>query len=804
MSSYYFSASPEKRIISSGKQFLLNQVLCFIKKHRIKATILAILLIAYYFCLPDPLFRTPTSTVIESRNGALLGARIAEDGQWRFPETDSVPKKFEQCILHFEDAYFYTHPGFNPISIGKALVRNIRAGNVVRGGSTLTQQVIRLSRKGKKRTYFEKVLEIILATRLELRHSKKDILRLYASQAPFGSNVVGLDVAAWRYFGVQPHQLSWAESATLAVLPNAPSLVYPGKNQEKLRIKRNRLLHKLREAKLIDSTTYQLSIAEPLPQKPFPLPRTAPHLLQRMAREHPGQKVRTSIDPALQDRVNTIVKQHHEILKQNEVYNAAVLVMDVHTRQVLAYTGNTPTDKKHQKDVDIINAPRSTGSIMKPFLYAAMLDAGELLPNTLVPDIPTRISSYTPENFNPEYDGAVPAGSALTRSLNIPFVRMLQDYGLERFRDKLQAFRLRDIDRPADYYGLTLILGGAESNLWDLCKTYASLASTVNHFHETSSEYYTGEFAEPVLKANEKAGFGTVSRQKTVFDAGSIFLTFQAMRELNRPEGNEAWQYFDSTKKIAWKTGTSFGNRDAWAIGATKDYVIGVWAGNADGEGRPGLTGVTAAAPILFDVFDALPSSSWFDMPYDELVEAEVCRNSGYLASPLCPKTTAWIPHSGQRTGPCPYHHLVHLDSKRQYRVNTSCTPVTDIIAEPWFTLPPLMEHYYKNNHANYKSLPPFRADCFTDGPVAMDFIYPREDQDVILPKNFEGTTNELVVKVAHSKPGTTVFWYVDDRFLGQTRTFHEMAIIPREGKHLITVIDEFGNEIKRTVRVKK
>ncbi|UGU17607.1 penicillin-binding protein 1C [Sinomicrobium kalidii] len=782
----------------------MNRALSFIKKHRIKTILLVILLIAYYLCLPEPLFNTPTSTVIESRNGELLGARIAKDGQWRFPETDSVPEKFEQCILYFEDAYFYSHPGFNPVSIGKALLRNVRAGRVVRGGSTLTQQVIRLSRKGKRRTYLEKVVEIVLATRLELRYSKAEILNLYASHAPFGSNVVGLDVAAWRYFGVQPHQLSWAESATLAVLPNAPGLIYPGKNQEKLRTKRNRLLGKLLKEKVLDSTTYRLAIAEPLPQKPFPLPQTAPHLLQRIARKHAGEKVRTTVHPELQARVNTIVRQHYEILKQNKVHNAAVMVMDVHTRQVLAYTGNTPTDRKHQKDVDIISAPRSTGSIMKPFLYAAMLDAGELLPNSLVPDIPTQISGYTPENFDPEYDGAVAAGHALTRSLNIPFVRMLQEYGLERFRDKLKTFHLRDIDKPADYYGLTLILGGAESNLWDLCKTYASLASTINHFHETSSEYYTDEFTEPILTMGEKADFGTVSHQKTIFDAGSIFLTFNAMQQLNRPEGNEAWQYFDSSKKIAWKTGTSFGNRDAWAIGVTKDYVVGVWAGNADGEGRPGLTGVTAAAPVLFDVFDALPSSSWFATPFDALTEAKVCGSSGYLATPICPEKKVWIPHAGRHTKPCPYHHLIHLDNKRQYRVNTSCTPVTDIITEPWFTLPPLMEYYYKNSHSNYKIMPPFRADCFTEGPVVMDFIYPEEGRAVVLPKNFKGTTNELIVKVAHSKPGTTIFWYVDDHFLGQTRNFHEMAILPGEGKHRITVIDEFGNEIKRNIQIRK
>ena len=249
---------------------LKNKFLNFIRKHPKKTIVFVILVIAYYFCLPKQLFNTPTSTVVESRQGNLLGAKIADDGQWRFPVIDSVPSKFEISVLQFEDAYFYDHFGFNPVSMVKAIGANISAGKTVRGGSTITQQVIRLSRK-EQRSYFEKAIELILATRLEFRHSKKDILKLYASHAPFGGNVVGLDVAAWRYFGLQPHQLSWAESATLAVLPNAPSLIYPGKNQQKLLDKRNRLLKKLLTEKYIDSTTYTLALLEELPQKPLSL-----------------------------------------------------------------------------------------------------------------------------------------------------------------------------------------------------------------------------------------------------------------------------------------------------------------------------------------------------------------------------------------------------------------------------------------------------------------------------------------------------------------------------------------------------
>lgn len=772
--------------------------------HKGKLIILALLLTAYYFCLPSVLFSEPASTVIESSEGKLLGAKIAGDGQWRFPEADSLPHKFKQCILYFEDEYFYTHPGFNPVSIGKSLFKNIKSGAIVRGGSTLTQQVIRLLRKEKKRTYLEKGIEMILATRLELRHTKEEILKLYASHAPFGGNVVGLDAASWRYFGVQPHQLSWAESATLAVLPNAPGLIYPGKNQNRLLQKRNRLLKKLLKNGIIDSLTCQLALTESLPQKPFPIPQTAPHLLQHLALAYEGQRLKTTIDDPLQQRVNAIVKRHYDILRQNQVYNAAVLVMEVKTRRVLAYTGNTPTDKDHQKDVDVIRAPRSTGSILKPFLYAAMLDAGELLPHTLVADIPTQIAGYSPQNFNEQYYGAVSARRALARSLNVPSVRLLQAYGLERFRDQLQQFRLRDIDRPAGHYGLTLILGGAESNLWDLCKSYAALAGTLCHFNETSGEYFTREVIPPIVLKGETAGFGKKTREKALFDAGSIYLTFEAMKEVNRPEGNEAWDFFDSSREIAWKTGTSFGNRDAWAIGVTRDYVVGVWAGNADGEGRPRLTGVSSAAPLLFGVFDALPRSSWFSVPYDALTEAEICSNSGYIATGLCPSKTILIPQNGTRFAPCPFHKLVHLDAQRQYRVNASCADPGTITTTSWFVLPPLMEHYFKTTNAWYKTLPPYRRDCYGEEQQVIDFIYPKENGNITLTRDFNGKTNPLILSLAHTQAETTVFWYIDNDYIGQTRHIHEMAILPETGKHIITVIDEFGNEVKRTLRILK
>ncbi|WP_428743095.1 penicillin-binding protein 1C [Tenacibaculum sp.] len=776
----------------------------FLKQHKIKVIIISVFMVAYYFCLPKNLFDNPTSTVVTAKNNELLGAVIADDGQWRFPELDSVPKKFEYCILQFEDAYFYKHFGFNPISIGKAMTENIKAKKVVRGGSTLTQQVIRLSRKNKKRSYFEKLQELILATRLEFRSSKKEILKLYASHAPYGGNVVGLEMASWRYFGLQPHQLSWAESATLAVLPNAPSLIYPGKNQQKLKEKRDKLLFKLKEEGIIDQITYELAIEEELPKKPYPLPTVAAHFVQEANQKYKGQRIQSSINIHLQKQVNNLVKQHYDRQKQNEVYNMAVLVLDVETRKVLAYVGNSPTDKTHQKDVNNVVAPRSTGSTLKPFLYAHMLQSGDLLPTQLVADVPTEIAGYSPKNFSLTFDGAVAANEALTRSLNIPLVRLLQSYGLEKFREDIKAYKISDINKPADYYGLSLILGGAEASLWDLCKTFAGYAGIINHYEELKHQYYQNEFVEPSFILEGQVDFGKVQEHYSTLDAGSVYTTLNTLIEVNRPYTDQAWKYFDSSQKIAWKTGTSFGNKDAWAIGTTPKYVVGVWIGNSDGEGRPDLTGVGSAAPLMFDVFDVLPKSDWFLEPFEDLIEVSICEKSGFLAKPICSSITKRVPKSAMKAKSCPYHQQIMVDKVEKFRVNSNCESIANMKQKSWFVLPPLMAHYYQQKNADYKPLPKFRADCYRLENNTMDFVFPAKFLSKLsLTRGEDNILNPIILKLTHFNSEAKVYWYLNDKFIGVTQQYHEQAIIPEQGVYTISAIDDFGNEAKRIIEIK-
>ncbi len=785
------------RLRSFGKKLFQKA-----QEHKWKLSVFWTLLVLWFFCLPKPLFQNPTSTVVESKEGVLLGARIAEDGQWRFPKMDSIPKRFEHCILYFEDEYFYRHPGVNPVSMSKALWQNLTTDSR-RGGSTLTQQVIRLARKNQERTYGEKLVEVFMATRLEASYSKKEILNYYATYAPFGGNVVGLETASWRYFGIPAQDLSWGQSAALAVLPNAPSLIFPGKNEAIFKSKRDRLLAKLRDNDILDEITYELALAEPLPGKPFPLPDVAPHFTEKIKREHPGKRISSTLDLSLQKRLNRLAKEHHYILQQNEIHNVAIVVLDVNTREVLGYVGNAPSNGNNNAFVDIIDKPRSTGSILKPFLYAAALDGGDLLPNMLVADVPTVINGYSPENFDRQYQGAVPASRALSRSLNVPAVRLLREYGLDRFYSRLQEMNFKNIDRSPNYYGLSLILGGAESSLWEITNAYAGLASTLNFFTESSSVYRNQEFGTPVYLKGATHPFGKEQPQPEVFDAGSIYKTLEALQEVNRPQGEENWSFFNEAQPLAWKTGTSFGFKDAWAVGVTPKYAIGVWVGNADGEGRPGLTGIQAAAPLLFDVLNLLPRSGWFATPYDALTEKTICQESGHLAGPNCNETHKdWIPLQGTKTQACTYHKRVFLDASEQYQVNSSCYALSEMKQQPWFSLPPTMEYYYAQQHPEYRPLPPFQWDCLQDGEKTMEFIFPKKNETIVLPKNFEETLNEVVFILAHRSSESTVYWYLDQEFMGTTHTFHELALQPKPGQYTLTVVDEEGNELSQHISI--
>lgn len=726
------------------------------------------ILLLWLFCLPGDLFSgVPYSTVVTDRKGELLGARVADDGQWRFPPSDTLPDKFVKALIEFEDRSFYYHPGVNVQSLARAAVQNFRNGRVVSGGSTITMQVIRLSRR-ESRTIWQKIIEIFMATRLELTYSKDEILRLYASHAPFGGNVVGIDAARWRYQG-NSADISWAEAATFAVLQNAPSLIHLDRNRDALLAKRNRLLTRLHDKGEIGDEEYSLSIEEPLIGTPYPMPQYAPHYVEWCNKNHHGESTVTGIDIALQRRVEDLTDMWSEELHLSGIRDLSAVIIDVKRGEVIAYCGNS--GMSHEREgmwVDIARSPRSSGSILKPLLYAAALQDGTILPKALLPDAPMDFGGFAPRNFDGSYTGAVAADEALSLSLNIPSVQLLKDYGVMRFAERLKQMGFTTLKRRADKYGLSLILGGAEVTLVDAVSCYAKMVAC-----------YTDTLAYKDFPLRDKV---------------ALYNAFVAMQNVNRPDQMD-WRRVQSARKIAWKTGTSYGSRDAWAIGVTPEYAVGVWVGNADGSGAPSITGASTAGPIMFDLFNALPNTTWFDSPKQtDGVTMQVCKHSGYLAGMNCAECESMLlPGSSAKAPVCPYCTEVPV------KQNSDNGLVKEF--QKRFVLPPVMEQYYKINHHDY--VPIAVGESLGNSERIMSIMYPQEGSVIMLPKQMDGSRGALVCKVAHTDNSTEIFWHLDANYLGSTTSIHEMKMIPSPGYHKITIVDSWGNQQSVSIIVK-
>ena len=709
----------------------------------------SVVFIIWLSCLPRDLFRgTPYSTVVVDREGELLGARIADDGQWRFPPSASVPEKYAIALIQFEDRGFRYHPGVSLKAVCRALVQNIRGGHTVSGASTISMQVIMLSR-GRERTVWQKMIEMFMATRLEVRYSKDEILSLYASHAPFGGNVVGLEAAAWRYLGRDAYDLSWAEAATFAVLPNAPSSINLSQNRERLMEKRNRLLLRLRDKGFLDEYTYESSIDEPLIGELHALPSYCPHLIEEYNKDKHATLVKTGIQMSLQERAEAVLKQWRKDLAENGINDLAAVIIDVKTGEEIAYCGNADIDAQRPGVwVDIAQAPRSTGSILKPLLYCAALQEGVILPKSLLPDVPTNFGGFSPKNFDLDYDGAVPADEALARSLNIPNVYLLKQFGTARFVKMLQEAGISSLKRKPSEYGLSLILGGSEASLGDIVNVYTGIARS--YLDLASSKFY---------------------------DKTAIWYMLEAMAEVGRPDQMD-WRRVSSLRKVAWKTGTSYGSRDAWAVGITPEYVVGVWAGNAEGNSAPGLTGALTAGPVMFDLFNLLPATGWFEEPSDG-VELDFCPESGYLAGRDCPhKVRIKAPQSAIDGKACPWHR--------------------EIREEKWFVLPPLMEKYYRVRHQDYRSLPKENVDETS----VMRFAYPSEGAVLSPAKQMDGTSPGIRCEIVHSRSDAVIYWHLDNEYLGETSDIHTLIIDAHPGINRLTAVDDEGIKEEITFKI--
>jgi penicillin-binding protein 1C len=758
-------------------------------------------LIWYAFSLRKPLFQHNNyASAIFDKNGTLLSATISSDEQWHFQNQGKISEKYVQAVIAFEDKRFYRHIGFDLKALLRAMKLNLKQRKVVSGGSTISMQTIRLHQGNPSRSLPNKIVEIILSTRLELKHSKDEILSLYASHAPYGGNVIGIDAACWRYFNKSPENISWAEACLLAVLPNSPGLIHTERNREKLKDKRDDLLFRLNKNGTISDIAYQGALIEEIPRRPKRLPQKASHYLNFAKKKTKRSVIYSTIDPIVQEKCNEIAKTESRKLKANFIDNIAILVLDIEDKTVVSYVGNVKgTGLENQEYTDMVQAQRSTGSILKPILYASSLDNGLISKSSFLPDYPFSIGGFITQNYNKEHTGLIPANKALQKSLNIPFAYLLHQYGIEKFRLFCQQMGLEGINKSSEYYGIPLILGGGESSLWELTHAYASMAKILKTYTDHDGYYEKAPIYKSVLqkeyvqKKNDQKEL-RLTKDAPILRAENIWQTFEQLKELKRPTEEGEWKQFSHHVPIAWKTGTSNGFKDAWAIGVNEKYAVGVWVGNSDGEGRPGIIGSIAAAPIFFKVINTLEGHRKFEEPIDDLVKIPFCKLSGNLANEFCPIDSNYISRSSSFIKQCTHHQQIFTDNTGSYKVNKNCYE-GNIITKVETSIPIEVAYYYKQTQLYTPPLPLHPSCIKQENEKTTKIIYPEKNMQIYQPKIGEGERNKIVLRAHHISRDATLLWHLDDKFLGSTQKIHEMSILLKEGNHRLLIIDESGNE---------
>ncbi len=755
------------------------------KKIKAAKWIIAALILVWIF-MPLPNIKPAYSKVLYSKEGILLSATISGQQQWCFPLDEDIPEALSQCIIAYEDEYLAFHPGINPVSIFKALLTNIKARKVVRGASTIPMQVMRIRNKNASRNWYNKIKESLAAVKYSLITRDKTILREWCEIAPFGGNTIGVKAASLRYFGRPIDKLSWAEYALLAVMPNGPSSANLTKNRAILEQKRNFLLKKLHSQGYFDASELELYLGEELPTETKAIPQIAYHSLLFMVKKYPNKNIfRSTIPYELQLRTQDLIERESSFLKMDDIRNLAAVVVDIQSNELLAYHGNVKNSEGGFSYVDIAQAPRSYGSLLKPLLYAHALETAQFLPNEMIPDIPTSIGDFQPENFDKKYRGVVPFEEMLIQSLNVPSVRVLNSVGLQGFNDLIKNLNIAYLNKGAEHYGLSIILGGGESSLWDMSRLYKGFAQ--NYLGNTNPFREVQTLSDLPIDDTKNA---------FSFSAYSMYHLVKAMSDLTRPREEKSWDFYDTNYKIAWKTGTSYGHKDGWAIGFSGKYMVGIWIGNEGGEGRFDLTGITKAAPVMFKIFNVLPKNIWFSKNpvYSKKEIISICGESGKLAGPLCKKKQKLITeHTSFKYQPCNYHKEIWFNHEGQ-ALDENCQ-VNSVRKDTLFILPSFIEYYYKSAHRAYKGLPAYDISCLPQTSAACKIIYPYDDLKIFLPKEKIDSQNELVIKAYHRDKSAKLYWFLDDTFFKITNGItHELLVKVGIGKHILTINDQWGN----------
>ena len=764
------------------------------------------------FPFPKEKLQPAPSTVVLDRNGEWLRAFTSPDEMWRFSETslDTISPRFQTAVLTYEDRWFYHHWGINPVSLAGAAVDNFNAGEIVRGGSTITMQLARLM-EPKDRTIPNKLIEMFRAIQLELTYTKSEILTYYFNMLPYGGNIVGSAAAARLYFNKPQSALSLGEAALLAAIPNSPERLRPDRFPERARKARKKVLLRMKEAGKISEQRLQEALKEPIPTARYSLPFKAPHLSrllvsnkqQSFTSQHlVDQWIHTTIDHRYQYIAERILRDRLRPLQGQGVSTGAVVVLDTKTHEVLAMVGSHDFfDKTSAGQVNGTLALRSPGSTLKPFIYALAIDKGLITPQTMLFDVPVDYVGYAPVNYDGKFTGYVTARDALARSLNVPAVNLYAKMPNNQLYEFLKRAGISTLS-DKDEYGLSLVLGGCGINLLELTNLYAGLANM-------------GEFAPyQLIKKKEAANeeddepsspFSDVSR---LLRPEISWIVTDMLTSLKRPDFPETFELTGTMPKVAWKTGTSYGHRDAWSIGYSPELTIGVWLGNFNGTGSPVLIGSQAAAPILFALFTALSgekSQQWFSEPTDLNIRL-VCALSGLSLSPHCPTSISdvFIPGiSSVRV--CHIHKSIQVNIANGERLCSSCRQGKQYRDETIAVFPAEVATWLNANGFAIPQLPAHNPDCTR--PLAGThpiILSPARDTVYQIRSNIPSMHQKIRLSASVSGDTQDIFWFLNGELVFKGQAVEPTFLTPVVGKHELTCIDGAGRSTSLPLMITK
>ena len=753
-------------------------------------TIKIVFSILLLFILLDLLFPLPRSKEfskeIHAKDGTLLTAYLTSDDKWRLrTELDKVSPDLIKAIIEKEDSWFYWHLGINPIAIFRAVHKNMTTVENQLGASTITMQVARML-EPKKRAYLNKIFEMFRAIQLEIKYSKEEILELYLSLLPFGGNIEGVKSASYIYFNRPPDKLSLAQSIMLAVIPNDPNALRLDRFNDEVISKRNFWINKFKCEKIFSSLDLIDALDEPVEKNRFSIPVLAPHFSYYVKNSFQGEIINTTLDMSIQQSAENILLRNVRRVFYKGITNGAVLVIDNRNSSVVAYCGSADFyDQGSFGQVNGITAVRSPGSTLKAALYAYAFDDGNLTPKMKFADIPTDFHGYQPENYDLKFYGNVSSDFALINSLNIPAVKLLEQTGLNNFINFLEGAGFSQIQKQKSKLGLSMILGGCGTNLQELTQLFSAFAR--------KGKLYPINF---ISTANENEG-------EQIFSEASSYLLAKILSGINRIDIADLSNY-SKLPKFAWKTGTSYGKRDAWAIGFNPNYTIGVWMGNFNGFGSPNLSGAEVAVPLLFDLFNAIDYNSevkWFQSP-DELVTRKVCSESGLVPTQYCPTTIYdFAIKDRSHNDVCNIHKPIYVNVDETVQYCTGCLPSSNYKKAVYAVYQPELTVWMSKNKYDYHQPPNHNPNCTAKfAETGPKILSPSEDYEYFLEKD---SKQEILLLAASDSRVKTHYWYVNEKFFKKSKPGERVFFVPEEKELNITCLDDKGRDGTVTVNVK-